>query len=702
MPSRLRLFSVCLGLLLLPACGPAPSTTTTATDAEGDAPAPTTPMTPGAPPTAKATGRGLLVRPEQKTLAGKWGLVITQLIPERNNNDPMFRDLCLLLIELSDGGEAGWTGKIIAAMPGANDFTLEAVRVNHPNIELDLASGEQTLKFQGKLADGLVRGSVSAPNSNLSPAMMQPTDETTYTGWDPAPISSGVERFARASLDKNQPQALLDAANELRGTPLALTMYEGIVGRMGQYPNLDEKTLRTIARDYIDMAKLWGPEMTAQARLNVALGVIMLRRFPEFGQELLTAAEAEEAQQKPEWKEPINYAKEQIALDIGLKKLKSKEAADQKAGNESLTELLSKQRYNPELLDALAIYAEKTGQKPLAKQYFAEIVSLPLLEGMWQQMRAGQPPGDPTPRERLLKLWEDEHGNLDGFDQFLTETQQQRIAELKEQTLQQGPPQVPADQQQRTVLVELFTGTACPPCVGSDLALSVLQQTYPSPQTIVLQYHQHVPGPDPLSNLDTEDRSSYYEVGGNPFAFIDGKPLPGVGGLLQHVTRVYNTTRTAVDERLKVAATAKLALSAKVDGDELVVEAAASDFPAEEETAAKLRMRLAIVEPEVAFVAPNGIRRHDGVVRKLLSGAKGIGVKSGRLAYSLRMPAADIRQDLANYLADFESGRNYTFLVKPLKLEGLTLVGWVQNDETREILGTAIVPIEGWIASEAK
>ncbi|MDZ4683516.1 MAG: hypothetical protein SH850_00410 [Planctomycetaceae bacterium] len=465
------------------------------------------------------------------------------------------------------------------------------------------------------------------------------------------------------------------------------------IGLQSQCPRLNESAARGIVRDYVDMAGMWGDRLVSQARLNSAVSVAMIRRFPELALELADVAAKEDSSSRESWQEALAFAREQAALDLGLKGLKSKDAEVQQKAFEALQGLLPKQRYNPELLDALAIYADKTNQKPLAKEYFADIVALPLLEGMWQQTRSGQPPGDPTPRERLLKLWEDEHGNLDGFDQFLTETHARRLTELLEQAQQSGPPPVPADEQQRTVLVELFTGTSCPPCVGADLALSVLRKVYPAPQAIVLQFHQHAPGPDPLTNLDSEDRLTYYEGSATPMGAVDGSLLPALGGVLHHVDRLYKSVRTVVDERLKTPAKAKLTLSAKIEGEELVVEAVATDFP--EDQAPQLRLRLAVAENRVNFTAPNGLREHEFVVREMLGGAKGTGVKSGRLTYSLRMPFADIKQHLTDYLAQFESGRDYTFLVKPLKLQELSLVGWVQNDETREVLNAALTPVEG-------
>ncbi len=85
----------------------------------------------------------------------------------------------------------------------------------------------------------------------------------------------------------------------------------------------------------------------------------------------------------------------------------------------------------------------------------------------------------------------------------------------------------------RAVLVELFTGAECPPCVAADLAFDGLSKAYKPADVILLQYHIHVPGPDPLSNAETMKRAEEYygdQIRGAPSIFIAGKPGPAAGG----------------------------------------------------------------------------------------------------------------------------------------------------------------------------
>ena len=64
----------------------------------------------------------------------------------------------------------------------------------------------------------------------------------------------------------------------------------------------------------------------------------------------------------------------------------------------------------------------------------------------------------------------------------------------------------------RVVVVELFTGSECPPCLAADLAFDALEQTYTPKDVVLLEYHLHIPRPDPLTNTDSVERQEYYDV----------------------------------------------------------------------------------------------------------------------------------------------------------------------------------------------
>ena len=76
----------------------------------------------------------------------------------------------------------------------------------------------------------------------------------------------------------------------------------------------------------------------------------------------------------------------------------------------------------------------------------------------------------------------------------------------------------------RVAVVELFTGAQCPPCVSADVAFDAAVKTYKPKDVVLLEYHLHIPAPDPLTNADSEGRQKFYgsEIRGTPTAFVIG------------------------------------------------------------------------------------------------------------------------------------------------------------------------------------
>jgi hypothetical protein len=175
----------------------------------------------------------------------------------------------------------------------------------------------------------------------------------------------------------------------------------------------------------------------------------------------------------------------------------------------------------------------------------------------------------------------------------------------------------------RAVLVELFTGAECPPCVAADLAFDALERTYKPGEVVLLQYHLHVPGPDPLTNKDAEARAESYgdKVRGTPAIFVNGKNLDIGGGGISQARVKYQAYREEIDEQIEKAASVKLQASASLKGNELTIKGAVSDL---EKPGEKVTLRFALTEERVRYQGGNGLRYHHNVVRALPGGVKGL------------------------------------------------------------------------------
>jgi hypothetical protein len=257
------------------------------------------------------------------------------------------------------------------------------------------------------------------------------------------------------------------------------------------------------------------------------------------------------------------------------------------------------------------------------------------------------------------------------------------------------PEKVAEKKDARPVVLELFTGAQCPPCVAADVGFDALGDTYSHNNVILLQYHLHIPGPDPLTNSDTVARQKYYGevIRGTPTTIFNGKSEAGGGGSMGGSEGKYKQYRAIIDPILekKPAATVDLKATRKGDSIEVSVKAKTGDKPGEK---AQLRVRFVVTEEIVKYVGSNKLRFHHHVVRAMPGGADGLAMdKSGELNNSMKVNLTEVRGKIEEYVSNFEKNRPF-FGTKPgIDLKKLAVVAFVQDDESKEILGATTVDV---------
>lgn len=243
----------------------------------------------------------------------------------------------------------------------------------------------------------------------------------------------------------------------------------------------------------------------------------------------------------------------------------------------------------------------------------------------------------------------------------------------------------------RVVAVELFTGAQCPPCVAADVAFDALLKTYQPADVVLLQYHLHIPGPDPLTNKDAERRSEYYGVQGTPSFYLNGKDGPLAGGPQQASREGYNTLRKRIDEALEEEPKAKLKLAAERKGDKIDLTAEVADLS---KTGDDVRLRFVVIEDVVKYAGGNGQRLHHHVVRGFPGGVEGIALKEKAGKHSASVSVSELAKALAAYLAEFgKPGPGFPEDDRPLNLKNLKVVALIQDNATKEILQAAQIAL---------
>lgn len=248
----------------------------------------------------------------------------------------------------------------------------------------------------------------------------------------------------------------------------------------------------------------------------------------------------------------------------------------------------------------------------------------------------------------------------------------------------------------KVVLAELFTGAECPPCVGADLAFDNLNEYYPKDIFAVLEYHVHIPGPDPLTNPQTYERYKYY--GGNfgtPTVFFDGgNRLIGGGPDIIRANRfkVYNYI---IKQQLEEKPGVIINGSAKTDGGKVKVDIKIS--PAlKGKTVKGTSLHIALAERSVDYTGGNGVSKQIFVVRHLVDGAEGspVTISGAPLSVTKSIDLAGVEKSIKKYLDDPTKDPSWRGSSAPdwrarpdnINPHNLAVVAWVQDNATKNIL----------------
>jgi hypothetical protein len=257
----------------------------------------------------------------------------------------------------------------------------------------------------------------------------------------------------------------------------------------------------------------------------------------------------------------------------------------------------------------------------------------------------------------------------------------------------------------RVAVLELFTGAQCPPCVAADVAFDAARKAYNPADVVLLQYHLHIPGPDPLTNPAAVARWEYYQklypynpatgggMAGTPTTLFNGKPEArqnAGGGPMEAAAGKFGQYRAALNRLLEQSSPVSVSGTATRSGDKLDITAEVSGAPA------GVRLRLVVVEDTVKYVGSNRVRFHHQVVRVMPGGADGVEVTGGSFRHAAAVDLAEVRRGLVKYLDDYAATeRPFPKPDRPLALDQLGVVALVQDDATGEILQAARIEVAG-------
>ena len=249
---------------------------------------------------------------------------------------------------------------------------------------------------------------------------------------------------------------------------------------------------------------------------------------------------------------------------------------------------------------------------------------------------------------------------------------------------------------QRVVLAELFTGSECRPCQAADIAYDKLLDRYERSELVVVEYHLHIPRPDPMANADGESRSMYYGVNSTPTSIIDGTEVINSGGQGFSAKSKFAAYADQIDHALTDPAQASVKISARIRRSKISFAVSASLTKLRKSA----RLRVLLVEDQIRYTGANGISEHRFVVRKTIRGAAGVAFSAnGRAAMKDAFIVSSVEDQLEKYLVDYEARAGHpggVFKEKKSELDPnrLYLVAFVQDNSTHSVLQSTILKVK--------
>ena len=249
---------------------------------------------------------------------------------------------------------------------------------------------------------------------------------------------------------------------------------------------------------------------------------------------------------------------------------------------------------------------------------------------------------------------------------------------------------------QKTVLAELFTGSECRPCQAADIAYNKLLERYDRSELTILEYHENIPRPDPMTNRDTELRSEYYGVNSTPTSIVDGTSVVNSGGLGIAARSKFAVYADAIDHILNTTPQASVKISATLRRGKVTLAVSASVSKVRK----SYKLRVALAEDKIRYQGTNGISEHRFVVRKMIRSSGGTPFdQEGKAAVKDAFLVSSIENQLEQYLDSYEKkmqkpGDLFKEKKSEIDPKQLYIAAFVQDDATHRTLQSSIVKVK--------
>lgn len=641
--------------------------------------------------------KALSAAPKRDSVAGRWIFGGLQIQQGDAKNPPIYGETSdfILSVQLSESDPMANTATMSASREVMKNRQLKLTGATATTLSFECIESDTQKKvfdYSGKLLNGHIVGTLITPAGEIAAARLMPTEERTFArvpGFRPFEEQRDFMSLRQSAVPDEDLKGL---AKQFASSPMLKIASLGVVEQSMQQ-SIQKDDLNRVLEQTLALNGEWGPQAKAQLLSEACSRLILSGYDEDFIEKWLhSLADAfEEAGLKAEgFQKRIASMHDVLKFRRCINGLDGKTPESREIGRKFAKEILQKHPFNAVLQWKLADANREDKRIDEALGQYAELAVLPsqelLLKNSWARERS--PIQNTPPTERVAQLWKEKNGKADGLDEYLDQVYEERLLSFV------GEPITKREKEDstRVVLAEIFVGARCDLSVSADVAVAGLEKVFPQSMFIALRYHQHNPGHDPLVTEEGEARLyNFYSGQGTPTVSLNGHGVQQVGGQLGRVTDVFPAMKEHVKTELEKTTPFKIDLSAKnADGDIKI----AANVTGEGLVEGKKRLRVVLAESGIKYTAPNGIRRHNMVVRQMVAGEEGVAVTDGKLAFEGQTNVEKLKQAQSEYLDRFGKNQRVEFPVKPLEFKNLSVVAWVQDEVTREVLQAAVVAVE--------
>ncbi|MCJ7581071.1 MAG: hypothetical protein MUP98_11115 [Candidatus Aminicenantes bacterium] len=279
-------------------------------------------------------------------------------------------------------------------------------------------------------------------------------------------------------------------------------------------------------------------------------------------------------------------------------------------------------------------------------------------------------------QEKAKEFYSKVNGSLEGFEAKLD-------AKLRALPFHPERFEPEVEWSGKAVLVELFTGSECPPCVAADLGFDGLIDAYDTKYLAILEYHLHIPRPDPMTNPASLARAAYYGARSTPSTFFDGESKHGGGGGRANSEAKFGQYSGEINSLVYAAPDVQLKLEAVLEGNIVKVNYEA------DKVLDNVDFNVALVQGEEKYAGVNGIVFHKLVVRDFLNVDASL---SNQVVFDIAQ-ASDAGEI---HLSDYEKENSFQFKEKHFKINvsDLRVVFFVQDKETKKVFNSVVADVK--------